>query len=48
MSERLLLWYRMHDPDTGTHTGAETKDKGGAGSQYWNGVRNDIINKLIN
>ena len=41
----VLLWYRCH-PEQVT-TGAKTKDKGGAGSQYWNNVRNDIINKLI-
>jgi len=42
----VVLGYRCH-PEQVT-TGAKTKDKGGAGSQYWNNVRNDIINKLIN
>ena len=42
----VLLWYRCH-PEQVT-SGAKTKDKGGAGSQYWQNIRNNMINKLIN
>lgn len=41
----VLLWYRCHDEQV--TCGAKTKDKGGASSQYWNNLRNNIINKLI-
>ena len=41
-----LLLYRCH-PEQVT-SGAKTKDKGSAGSQYWQNVRNNMIHKLIN
>ena len=42
----VLLWYRVH-PEQVTN-GSKTKDKGGAHSQYWINIRNNMINKLIN
>ena len=42
----VLLWYRCH-PEQVT-AGAKDKDKGAAGSKYWNNIRNEMINKLIN
>lgn len=42
----VLLWYRCHTDQV--TSGAKTKDKGGAGSQYWQNLRNNMINKLIN
>ena len=42
----VLLWYRVHSEQV--TNGSKTKDKGGANSQYWNNIRNNMINKLIN
>ena len=42
----VLLWYRCHTEQV--TSGAKTKDKGGASSQYWQNLRNSMINKLIN
>ncbi len=42
----ILLWYRCHDEQV--TRGAKTKDKGGANSNYWNNIRNNMINNLIN
>ena len=42
----ILLAYRCH-PDQVT-SGSKTKDKGGASSEYWKNMRNNMINNLIN
>ena len=42
----VLLWYRIH-PEQVTN-GSKNKNKGAANSQYWNNIRNNMINKLIN
>ena len=41
-----LLLYRCH-PEQVT-SGAKTKDKGDAGSQYWTNIRNNMIHQIIN
>ena len=42
----ILLWYRSHSDQV--TCGAQTKDKGGSKSQYWQNLRNNMINTLIN